>query len=374
MTNKKNEKDLKEKPNFLIWLVNPVFMFFYSYSYSYQNSSDPEKKYYSRTIDLLPTMTNIEFETHSTSPHIEKIETLKSYFMNHDEDGDYLENLDDYGDFFGGSLSWYSLKEGFNLNSNQLPVLCLTFIYSLIIATDDNLRGKFYDLYHGRVPGITQYLLNTIRIGPLDNNYYVNEIILDNAVLRDLRRYVYEIYFTISPETIEYEFAAIIIWFKQLELLFTNNNLFFAHFVELEKTPLISDQKLTLTGFNQNNAQFLSNSNLNNRSVLETVWFHLKAILNIRVDNRAILETMWFHLKAMGNTPQENSKLNKDLLVLNKAVNANLVLAKDYTILYKSGALIGGDCQVVKNEAETYELASQLVDLIGNCNPNILKT
>ena len=102
--------------------------------------------------------------------------------------------------------------------------------------------------------------------------------------------------------------------------------------MELEKIPLLSfNQKLTLTGFNQNNAKFLSNLNL------------------------------------------KNSKLNKNLLILNKAVNANLVLTKDYNGPRQSGALISHNCQVVKNETEEYELASQLIDLIGNCNPNILK-
>ena len=38
-------------------------------------------------VDVLLTMTKIEFERHSTPFHLEKVKTLKSYFTEFDENG-----------------------------------------------------------------------------------------------------------------------------------------------------------------------------------------------------------------------------------------------------------------------------------------------
>ena len=53
-------------------------------------------------------------------------------------------------------------------------------------------------------------------------------------------------------------------WFKQIEIHCFDNKFFFLHFVELKKTPLESVEKLTLTGFNQINPNYLNNPNLEN--------------------------------------------------------------------------------------------------------------
>ena len=38
-------------------------------------------------------------------------------------------------------------------NDNMFPILSLTYIFSLYIAADEDLRAKFYDSYKGCVPG-----------------------------------------------------------------------------------------------------------------------------------------------------------------------------------------------------------------------------
>ena len=343
--NNNNEKELVKKDS-LIWIYNPFYLFL---------GLTPLQVEFEYSITLLPTMFKMNFEQELTNSVEKKVNRLKKLY-------------DD------------SFSLGFGALRGNLPILNLTYLFSFYIATDPDLRRRFYKNFLGeKIPAFFQFLLNSVRLGDLDENYSVSKIIIDPAF--DERIWVLNRFLvsSIDPNSIEENFDSVIKWFDLIELLFEDQNLYFAYFVELEKTPLVSDQKLTLTGFNQKNTKFLNNSNLNHRSVLEMVWFHLKAILNIRVDNYAILETMWFHLKAMGNTPQENSKF-KNLLVLNKAVNANLVSSKDF-LLKRSWKFQGkllpvfyenqkGDEKV--STAEEYKLGSELFDFITNCHPKDL--
>ena len=57
--------------------------------------------------------------------------------------------------------------------------------------------------------------------------------------------------------------------------------------------------------------------------------------------------------------------------MLNKTVNANLILSNDYNQSDYQEVVLGYN-SLVKNEAEEYELASQLIDFMTNCSPNDL--
>ena len=310
ISNEKNQNYLAEN-NFLTWIFNPFFLFF------------AEKKFPFKQINT--DSDDIRFDPKFFKGTLHKKDSEKWLFINH----------------LPGPQILYTVFEDFNFNDILLrenrpvmPVYAITYIFSLYIAISPTLRDYFYAEYNGRnVPCFSQFLLNHVRIGALDNNYYLNEI-KEDTIVDDLygcgsMEYVSGI--TYSALLYEDEKRQMLImWFKYLEVLFFENNRYFVHFVKLEKTPLKSDQKLTLTSFNQNNENFLSSSTV------------------------------------------ENSKHKSTFEMLNKSVNANLILSKNSSQLEKCGAVLGYDCQVIKNEAEEYELASQLINFMTNCSPNDL--
>ena len=308
MTNQ-NKKNLSEKKS-LIWFFNPLFVFFAKFCWPAHE--DPST--IDNSFSFLPCMVNLEFKFYSTPVHLEKSKKMMACVINSME---YLDNPLMFLDY----------------STEMMPVLCMTYLYSLYLAAIPYYRNKFYEMYNGKIPAITQLLLNSIRIGSLNNDYYVSEIkfdpIMDSIQIVNSSEFTTVGYFELSPELFKR-------WFELVSELFSDNKLFFAHFVELKKVPMAigSKQKLRLTSFNQQNKNFFINLNV------------------------------------------ENSQAKEKYEILNKAVNANFILSEDF---HKSkfdfeyeGKVIGDDIYLDINKDKHYQFdfASQLLDGIINCNAN----
>ena len=152
ITNDKNKNNWLKK-NFLTWVYNPFFLFFVKED----NRFNP--------------LLNTDHENLGNTEFFDG--TL------YKNDADQWDSISDkpgpnqlFNDFFDQNEGILPLGGG-----GLIPVYAITYIFSLYIAISPRLRGYFYGAYDGStVPCITQFLLNHIRIGPLDNNYYLNEI------------------------------------------------------------------------------------------------------------------------------------------------------------------------------------------------------
>ena len=294
MINNNNQNGLLAKKDFLTWIFNPFYILI---------GLNTKERYH--FVAQLPTMKKANSEKELTDFPIKQREIINKFF----EDNDMVAN-------FGGKFS----------------IISLTYLFALYIATDSGLRKGFYERYLGKkIPAFFQFLLNFVRLGELDENYSVSNIEIDPVIKKTIRDFGINYMHKVSKFSICENFKIVIEWFDLLERLCAEKNLFF-NFVELEKTSLLSNQKLSLTGFNQNNKKFLLNSKL------------------------------------------ENSKFKKNLLILNKAVNANLVLSKEFC---KDSSDFERKLLPIffeveesnfKSSDEEYELASQLIDFIRNCS------
>ena len=300
-----------------VWIFNPLFSFFVKFKWWVDISSNN----FNETIDFFRVVTHLEFQTHCTNDHLEKLKIL-------------MADIDSAEEFV------WNPKIFLTEDSTVIPVLCMNYLYSLYLATLPNLRNEFYKIYNGKVPAITQFLLNSIRIGRLNDQFYVSEIKLDK-VMDEIDSCGLDCSSVNSyPTAVNANLLKV--WFESLEKLFADNTLFFSHFVSLEKVPLAlgSKQTLTLTGFNQHNHAFLTNANV------------------------------------------ENSKSKEKYHILNKAVNAHLVLKKDYDqdqedqfgFTYE-GKLIGEDKFLEDPDLEDrdlfeFDLAEPFLEVISNCNLN----
>ena len=220
-TNNENQNNLAEQYS-LTWILNPLFMFFGKFDFYDETFSRMNL-----TICLLPAMFKIESQKkfNRNPKYLEKQKIMQNNFEAGETGIQYILND--------------NLENGFT-------ILSITFIFSFYIAGSDSLGGEFYNTYDGKIPVFTQFLLNSIRLGPLDEKYYVSNIII-NPFIRAVSAISPELVRPLDFLTIFSNFEIVIKWFKQLEYLFADNNFWFAHFVELQKTPLVSNQKLTLT-------------------------------------------------------------------------------------------------------------------------------
>ena len=121
------------------------------------------------------------------------------------------------------------------------------------------MRTKIYDVYQGK-----QWIFNSVATGLINDQTSVSQVLIDPSYESHMM--------TFLDATLNYSFAEFccipsifIVWFKQLEIHCSNNQLFFRHFVDFNQVAS-QKEKLTLTSFNQVNPEYFNNAN----------WQHVK--------------------------------------------------------------------------------------------------
>ena len=137
--------------------------------------------------------------------------------------------------------------------SNNFPVAKITYILSLFIAIDSNIRIKFYNSFNGPVPSILQFLLNNIRIGVLEDDSILSKYQLTDKCFEMITdRALANSFLNLTDDyNIERNFPYIIAWFVKLNQLDNQKNrkeFYFNHYVQLNKVPIVSNEKVLLPG------------------------------------------------------------------------------------------------------------------------------
>ena len=225
-----------------------------------------------------------------------------------------------FSHFFWGDFNGFFAKE--------IPILLITYVFSLHIAIIPELREKFFNNYQGKVPAFTQFLLESMRIGVVNKDQYLWRIGLhanyekyvDDSINQSFG--VFHLEEAINEETM---YSTILPWFTLLDFYLSEKNFYFKHFVELRKTPFVSNQPLTLTSFGQGD---------------------------------------------ISKSPSAANSRNRDnYVLLNKTLNAKIIYNTDNYFFSKIGKF-HRDTGLIDDEEK---FANQLIDLIINCSPASLE-
>lgn len=231
----------------------------------------------------------------------------------------------------------YSLKI---IYGNKPPILTITFILSVAIAANKALRLKFYESFSGKIPAFTQFLLNSIWIGPLDSEQYLIlkdcelDINGENTVSQEGLEGIFSIYFWDNDQNNHDTFNEIIQWFEWLEEFCADDHHLF-HFVPLTKTPMQSNHgnEKSLLAFNQAILNFWIDPSINSNPKLKENYYLLNEVLRTQLVG---LETYNYEME------HENFKTDSSTFLNN------------------------GRC------SEEYKLAEKLFYFMTHCNENDL--
>ena len=112
----------------------------------------------------------------------------------------------------------------------------------MFLATDLELRQRFYTRYISKIPAITQFCFNSLRLGPISDE----SSIVDFGFLEEYRITLYccavgttvadKDYLKLDPEYI-------LDWFRLLEIHFTSGEKDYLEWVDFERVPYVSNSK-----------------------------------------------------------------------------------------------------------------------------------
>ena len=147
----------------------------------------------------------------------------------------------------------------------RMPIALITFVLSIFIAIDPDLRQAFYVLHQGKIPAITQFCLNTFRMCPVSNSEYVTNLFsldeywdtisccgLGNTIVdqRSLKNA---------------SFKNLLLWFSFLNNHFTSkkeeDEENYLECVEFNRVPFVSMEKNYLCGLTVENGKVSSSEN-----------------------------------------------------------------------------------------------------------------
>ena len=136
-----------------------------------------------------------------------------------------------------------------------IPITMTTFVLSALIATNNILREKFYASYFGKVPAVTQFLLNCFRTNSIfmyNNHYRLFDFELDAGWHCSISSLAFgsTLFDVKYLEKNEQGFLKLIKWFQLIEKYCAKDCLFFKNFVTLQKTPMFSLDSISLGLFN----------------------------------------------------------------------------------------------------------------------------
>ena len=291
---------------FLLWIFNPLFLLYGRDKEREDFEMQEGKEDYFPYYDLRFPMLNVEGNICNSSKHIEIKKIMYSFF---------------------------EFTFEYKYESKDTAILSTTFFLSISIATNRNLREKFYASFQGKIPAITQFLLNAIRLGPIDDDngeLYVSDFKLDSnweyiVCLSSLRGKLFD---TEYLQETEEGFLDLIKWFELLEQYCAPQSLFFTHFVSLTKTPIDGTDLTSLLGFHHQKLQFFIHSSIS-----------------------------------------KDSNLTKKYFLLNKVLHAKLVTFDEYSEEKEEENALEDEANFLNDDdPREQELVSQLFDLIINCS------
>ena len=283
----------------MVWVGNPLFMLFRRDEPQETNTDVYEENFiYAIRLSILDAENEV-----TTSPNYVKRRGKMDAFLD-------LTFEEQFGDI--------------------LPILLITYVFSVSIAFDFDLRSQFYAHYHGKVPAIFQFLLNSIRIGGL-NDFYVYNLEVDH-LYQDLPQFLgYTNMLMLEELKGQSGIRYLLVWFYLLEHQFANHNILFRQFVELERTPVVSNGPLTLTGVNCINPNFLTSYVV------------------------------------------QNSGLKHKYQLLNKCLNTHIVVQDYHEKEEALEASLNAQASQVIDAEEEKKLASSLIDFVIHCSVSDLK-
>ena len=164
----------------------------------------------------------------------------------------------------------------------------MTFILSVVIATNKILREKFYRFYVGKVPAITQFLLNYVTINAIsleNKNYCIQNFKLDTNgyfayTTNGLSHTLFDIKFL---EETEEGLLQVLKWFELIEKYCAANHLFFKEFVYLNKSSMFSFNPNSLALFNQEQLNFFFPPAIKKNLKLQKIYTLLNKVLQIKL-------------------------------------------------------------------------------------------
>ena len=172
------------------------------------------------------------------------------------------------------------------------PIAKITFAISVLIASDQELRMRFFAAYDSPVPGITQFLIDIFRIGQLPDGTLISGYGDSKEYLEYLENLDlnirYSFLYTLKDYKYEYNVMAYVIWFNQLNRidncghsLSDESDFYFRYYAPLIKTPSNSEEILYFPGltFQEDSIFWFQESN-NLNQVLKNEFLLIAAALN----------------------------------------------------------------------------------------------
>ena len=172
---------------------------------------------------------------------------IERQLVNHPDTSRLRKRFRDNEDF-GEMLSPLDCFE-----SEKTPVALITFVLSIFVSTDMELRQWFYDSYNGKIPAFTQFCLNTFRLGPISNTETVTGFrFIDDEYQATLFCCALgsSIFDKDDPKL---DFEYILAWFRVLGQHFTSREKPYLEYVDFERVPWVSIDKNYLCGLRVTN-------------------------------------------------------------------------------------------------------------------------
>ena len=173
------------------------------------------------------------------------------------------------------------------------PIAKITLAISALIASNMELRMRFFARYERPVPGITQFLFDIFRVGELPDGSQITHYTYSNEYLEYLDNMRLEDCFLYDLNENRYDEHVIgyIIWFNQLNKidnhrnsLSESSNFYFHNYAPLIKTSLNSQETLYFSGLSFGNDSvlwFQESTNLDLK--LKEDFLLISAALNTRL-------------------------------------------------------------------------------------------
>lgn len=79
-----------------------------------------------------------------------------------------------------GKAEVVQIPDDFENENNEVPIALVTIMLGLFMAANNETRTNFFPNFQGNLPNIVLYLLEQIGIGKLNDQIFVNEIVLRN--------------------------------------------------------------------------------------------------------------------------------------------------------------------------------------------------
>ena len=150
-------------------------------------------------------------------------------------------------------------------NLGEMPIALITFVLSIFIAIDPELRQSFYVLHQGKIPAITQFCLNTFRMCPISPSEYVERLLMLDEYDDTIRDCALAVTIVDKSRFTGSGFKNILLWFSLLNNHFNSekeeDEENYLDWVEFNRVPAVSMEKNYLCGLTVKNGKVISSKN-----------------------------------------------------------------------------------------------------------------